>query len=259
MSFKGKVAVVTGAGSGIGEATALQLQKEGCKVALVGRTKEKLEKVLEKFDKDGGEGLVTSGDQSKQQDMDKIYQEVRDKWGKIDYVVVNAGVNGKWAPLEELTLEDYDKVYNINVKGTFVVIQRAVPHMNKGGSIVVVSSVNGTRTFGNTGATIYASSKAAQVAMAKMLAVELSFRYQIRVNVVCPGQIDTDIEEASEKVHLDHLRPHIMFPQGDNPLTRQKGGSSDQVADTITFLLSDKAKHVNGTEMWIDGGASLIF
>jgi NAD(P)-dependent dehydrogenase (short-subunit alcohol dehydrogenase family) len=144
------------------------------------------------------------------------------------------------------------------VTGTFLTIQYAVPHLKKrGGAVVITSSVNGTRTFSNTGATAYSTSKAAQVAMGKMLALELADS-RVRVNIICPGAITTNIEESTEKRHLEEIQEPAEYPEGSIPLTDGSPGSAEQVAQLVLFLVSDASSHITGTEMWIDGGSSLL-
>ena len=258
MLLKDKVAVITGAGSGIGRATALLLAKEGAKVATIDRTLEKSQKTVDQIKQAGGEGMVTIADISQpeqvQHSMDKIAQE----WGTIDFVFANAGINGVWAPLEELSPDEWKKTISINLDGTFYTLKYAVPYLKKqGGSVVITASVNGTRMFSNTGATAYASTKAAQVTFTKMTALELA-KHKIRVNVICPGAITTEIDDNTEREDLEDIREPVEFPQGEIPLTDGKPGSSEQVAQLILFLMSDASSHITGTEVWIDGGQSLL-
>ncbi len=127
--------------------------------------------------------------------MQAAVQQTVDAWGRIDIVVANAGVNGVWAALEEITPEEWDHTLDINLKGTFLTVKYALPWLKKqGGSVIVVSSVNGTRMFSNSGATAYSCSKAAQVAFTKMMALELA-PHKVRVNCICPGWIRTEIGE----------------------------------------------------------------
>ncbi len=178
--------------------------------------------------------------------------------GKLNCVFANAGINGVWAPIEQLTLEEWQKTIDINLTGTFLTIQKAVPALKKqGGSIIVTSSINGTRTFSNAGATAYSTTKAGQVAMTKMLALELG-QFNIRVNVICPGAIDTSIEESTEKRAIETVAVPAEFPEGDIPLTHGKPGTSEQVAQLVGFLASEASSHITGTEIWIDGGQSLL-
>ncbi len=257
-SLQGKVALVTGAGSGIGEATAIRLAKEGVKVAALGRTADELDKVVQAIERNGGEALAITADISQAEEMQTAVETIIENWDRLDIVLANAGINGLWAPIEDLTSDDWDKTMDINLKGTFLTIKYAVPYLKKqGGSVIVTASVNGTRMFSNTGATIYATSKAGQVAMTKMLALELA-SHRVRVNVICPGAIDTSIDENTDRENLEAIQEPVEFPEGKIPLTDGKPGTSEQVADLVYFLASDLSSHITGTEMWIDGGQSLL-
>src|SRR5690606_22050822 len=133
----------------------------------------------------------------------------------------------------------------------------ALPLLKRqGGAVVIVSSVNGTRMFSNSGASAYASSKAAQVAFSRMTALELA-KHRIRVNAICPGAIETQIDENTDRKDLDQAAEPVEFPAGKIPLTDGKPGSSEQVARLIWFLVSDLSDHITGAEVFIDGGQSL--
>ena len=176
----------------------------------------------------------------------------------MDIVFANAGINGVWASLEELEPEEWDKTININLTGTFLTVKYAVPYLKRqGGSVIITSSVNGTRIFSNTGATAYSCTKAAQVAFTKMVALELA-QDRIRVNVICPGAIDTNIDENTERRDLEEITEPVEFPEGKIPLTDGKPGTSQQVAQLVLFLASEASSHITGTEVWIDGGESLL-
>ncbi|HEV2132338.1 MAG TPA: SDR family NAD(P)-dependent oxidoreductase [Longimicrobiaceae bacterium] len=258
MQLSGRVALITGAGSGIGKAAAKLLAKEGARVAGLGRSEEELKETIEEIREAGGEAIPVVADISEVKAMQDAYRKVIDEWGRLDIVFANAGINGVWAPIEELEPEEWDKTLNINLRGTFLTIKYAVPHLKKqGGSIIVTSSVNGTRMFSNTGATAYATSKAGQVALTKMLAVELG-QDRVRVNVICPGAIETSIDENTEQRDLEHVRVPVEFPEGEIPLTHGEPGSSEQVARLVLFLASDASDHISGTEIWIDGAQSLL-
>lgn len=257
MQLSGKVAYVTGAGSGLGKAAAIKLAQEGAKVACLSRTPTQINEVAAEINAAGGEAIAILGDVAKPEDMQAAVQTIIDTWGRLDIVVANAGINGKWASLEDLTPEDWDTTLDINLKGTFLTVKYAVPYLKQqGGAIVVVSSVNGTRMFSNTGATAYSCSKAGQVAFTKMTAVELA-PHKVRINVICPGWITSEIRDNTE-LHNQEIRWPVQYPQGTIPLTHGKPGSSEQVADLIFFLSSDMSSHLTGTEMWIDGGQSLV-
>jgi NAD(P)-dependent dehydrogenase (short-subunit alcohol dehydrogenase family) len=253
-----RVALVTGAGSGIGAASAKRLALAGAKVALVGRDEKELEETAASVRKAGSEALSLVADISDEKALQKAYDEVSKIWGRLDIVFANAGINGVWAPLDELTLQDWQKTIDINLTGTFLTVKLALPLLKRqGGSVIVTSSVNGTRMFSNTGATAYACTKAAQVAFTKMVALELA-KHKIRVNVICPGAITTKIDENTERRDLEKVKEPVEYPEGEIPLTDGEPGSSEDVAELVLFLASDNAKHITGTEMWIDGGQSLL-
>lgn len=257
MQLEGRVALITGAGSGIGQAAAVLLGKDGARIAAISRTEDELQKTVDLVRARGGDGAVFTADVSDDEQMRAVVEAVAEKWGRIDIVFANAGVNGVWAPLEDLSTEEWDRTLAINLRGTFLTVKYALPYLKKrGGSIVVTASVNGTRVFSNTGATAYACSKAAQVAFTKMLALELA-PHQVRINVICPGAIATEIEENTEHRGIEDLGVPVEFPRGWHPL-RGEPGTSMQVARLVHFLASDASDHITGTEMWVDGGESLI-
>ena len=258
MELKGRVALVTGAGSGIGAAAAVRLARAGARVALVGRTADELEQVARRIRDAGGEARVAVADVSDVEQIRRATEETVAAWGRLDVVFANAGINGVWAPLEELEPEEWDRTLATNLRGTFLTVKYAVPHLKKqGGSVIVTSSINGTRVFSNTGATAYSTSKAGQVAFTKMIALELA-KHRVRANVICPGAIETEIEESTEKRDLERVEEPAEYPAGEVPLTGGKPGTSEQVAELVLFLASDASSHVTGTEVWIDGAQSLL-
>ncbi|HET8656866.1 MAG TPA: SDR family NAD(P)-dependent oxidoreductase [Longimicrobiaceae bacterium] len=257
MLLEGRVALVTGAGSGIGRATALLLAREGARVAALSRTEEELREVVDEIQAGGGEGMVVTADVSQADEVRSAVDRVAGRWGRLDVVFANAGVNGVWAPLEELAPEEWSRTIAINLGGTFHTVKYAAPLLKKqGGSVVITASINGTRVFSNTGATAYACSKAAQVAFAKMTALELA-PHRVRVNVICPGAITTEIQDNTEHRDDAGLGVPVEFPEGWHPL-RGAPGTPEQVARLVLFLASDAADQITGTEVWIDGGESLV-
>lgn len=252
-----RVAFISGGGSGIGQAAAAKLARCGLRVALAGRTAEELEDVADSIGREGGRAMAVECDVSDEESVVSAIATTVETWGRLDVVVANAGVNGTWAGIDDLTVTDFRSTLDINLVGTFATIKHAVPHLRKqGGSVVVTSSVNGTRIFSNSGATAYSSSKAGQVALAKMLAVELG-PDKIRVNVICPGAIETEIDDNTDARNEDVKIP-VDFPEGQIPLTGHRSGSAEQVGELIAFLASDAADHISGTEVWIDGAQSLL-
>jgi NAD(P)-dependent dehydrogenase (short-subunit alcohol dehydrogenase family) len=258
MELQGRVALVTGAGAGIGEAAAKRLAAEGAKVGVLSRTKDEVEGVSNGINWNGGEALPLVADISDPQAVESAYRQVIERWGRLDIVFANAGINGVWTSIEDLTPDEWDQTLDINLKGTFLTVKYAVPHLKtRGGSIIVTSSVNGTRMFSNTGASAYATSKAGQVAFTKMVALELA-KHRIRVNVICPGAIETQIDENTERRELEKVQEPVEFPEGQIPLTDGTPGSAMDVAELVLFLASDRSRHISGTEMWIDGAQSLL-
>ena len=255
--MRDKVAFISGAGSGIGQAAASLLAQRGARVALAGRTPEELDEVAEDIGRAGGSAITVACDVSDEESVRSAVATTVEKWGRLDVVVANAGVNGTWAGIDDLTVDEFRSTLDINLVGTFTTIKYAVPHLRRrGGSVIITSSVNGTRIFSNSGASAYSSSKAGQVALAKMLAVELG-PDKIRVNVICPGAIRTEISDNTSAEN-DDVKIAVEFPEGNIPLTGGESGSAQQVGELIAFLASDQASHISGTELWIDGAQSLL-
>jgi NAD(P)-dependent dehydrogenase (short-subunit alcohol dehydrogenase family) len=258
MDLDGRVALVTGAGSGLGEAAALALADEGANVVLVSRTKEELDAVAAKVSAKGREALVFPADTADEKAMETLFAEIRSRFGRLDFVFANAGVNGTWAPIDELKPEEWDETIRINLRGTFLTIHFAVPLMKAtGGSIAITSSINGTRTFTTAGASAYSTTKAGQLALGQMLALELA-KHRIRVNVVCPGAIESEISDNTKKRATDKAKVPAKFPEGTVPLTSGEPGTAQEVADLVVFLASDRSRHISGTPIWIDGAQSLL-
>lgn len=252
-----RAALITGASSGIGRATAILFAQEGALVGLLGQDDKALQEVKTEVEKAGGKGLILQADISQPDKVAAAVEQFVSAAGRLDVVFANAGINGVWAPLHEISPEEWRRTIDVNLNGTFYTLKYAIPHLKKGSSVIVCSSVNGTRIFSNPGATAYACSKGAQAIMVKMLAVELG-RRGIRVNAVCPGFTDTEIQEKTEKRDIEELEKFAQFPEGVIPLTGKTPASADQVAEVVLFLATDRSDHVNGTELWVDGGESLV-
>lgn len=253
-----RVALVTGGGSGLGAAAARALARDGARVGLISRTKSEVDQVAAEITEQGGEALPLRADVVDAQAVTDAISQIRERWGRLDIVFANAGVNGVWAPLEKIQLREWNETLAINLTGTFLTVQAALPLLKvRGGSVIVTSSVNGTRMFSNTGATAYACSKAAQVAFAKMIAVELG-AFRVRVNVICPGAIESRIDDNTEKRDVEKVKPPVEFPEGPIPLTGSQPGRAEQVGELVSFLASDASDHISGTEIYIDGAQSLL-
>lgn len=253
------VALITGAGSGIGRASALSLAAAGYRIGALGHAGDELTAVVREIEAKGQTALALPADISDESQMHDAVAKLMNRYGRLDAVVANAGINGTWAPVDELTLAEWNKTLSVNLTGTFLTIKMAVPHLKKagGGSIVVVSSINGTRTFTTPGATAYTATKAAQVAIVQQLALELA-RHHIRINAVCPGEIDTRIEDNTSRRNEEKTAIPVIWPDGQVPLTEGRPGRSEDVAEIITFLASNKARHMTGSPVWVDGGQGLL-
>lgn len=257
--LEAQVALVTGAGSGIGKATALLLGSHGATVGVLSRTREEVEEVSRAIAAAGGKAIPLVADTSREDEMRSGVARLIDKTGKLDIVVANAGINGTWAPIDDLAPREWDLTMAVNLRGTYLTLHFTVPHLKTGGggSVIVVSSINGTRTFSTPGATAYSAAKAGQLAMVQQLALELG-KHRIRVNAVCPGAIETEIEQSTVTRHTEETRVPVTWPDGDIPITGGAAGKSRDVAEAILFLASRRSRHITGTPLWIDGGQGLL-
>jgi 3-oxoacyl-[acyl-carrier protein] reductase len=246
MRLENKVAIITGAGSGIGKETALLFAKEGAKVALVGRNMEKLEEVCQKIIENGGIAIFKSGDVSLREDMVEIVNKVMNEFGRIDILVNNAGVS-KDALITKMTKEQWNGVINTDLTGAFNCIQAAVDIMiNQGSGVIInVSSISGI--YGNIGQVNYASAKAGLIGMTKTLAKELG-KKGIRVNAVAPGFTVTPMTSAVPEKILNMMIEKIPLRRLAEPI---------DIANAYLYLASDEARYVNGAVICVDGGLTI--
>lgn len=260
MLLENRVALITGAGSGIGKGAALLLAKEGARVGALGRTESSIAEIVGDIRQVGGDAIPLVADVSKSNQVEAAVKQVIDHWGRLDIVLANAGIDGTMGPITEITAEDYDEIMDINLKGTFLAIKHSVPFLGKqGGSIIIVSSVNGTRMFSNTQMAIYGASKAGQSALGKMLALQLA-QDHIRINVICPGYVESGIGRTIRLRRVYSVHRHTRFADGTIPLLHNHngGGKPEQVAQLVLFLASDLSDFITGSEIFIDGGELLM-
>jgi len=258
-SLVGKVALITGAASGLGEATVRLLAACGAKVAAVDRDEAALQRVVDDITNSGGSALALKADVTSADQLAAAVEQINQAWGRLDIVVANAGINGVWAPLEEIEPEEWDQTLNINLKGTFLTVRACTDLLKNtgGGSVILMSSGMGTRMFSTSGSSAYATSKAGMVAFGRMIALELA-RHKIRVNTICPGAFATNIVKSTTFRNNRNLHLPVLFPDGKVPLTGGPNGSPIQVARVVWFLASDLSDFVTGTEVYVDGGQSLL-
>jgi NAD(P)-dependent dehydrogenase (short-subunit alcohol dehydrogenase family) len=257
--LQNQVAVVTGAGSGIGRAAALKLAQNGGKIALVDLHKENVEEVKRQIEEMGSEALVLEANVSHPKEVENCYKRIIDQWGRLDVIFANAGINGEVAPIEDMDPDDWNLTISNNLTSTFLTVKYAIPHLKtNGGSIIITSSINGNRIYKNIGMSAYSTSKIGQMGFGKMAALELA-NYGIRVNIICPGAIQTNINENTwkETENLKKVEIPIEYPKGNQPL-EHKAGKTEQVADLVLFLASKQSNHITGSEIYIDGAESLL-
>jgi NAD(P)-dependent dehydrogenase (short-subunit alcohol dehydrogenase family) len=246
--LEAKVAVVTGGNSGIGLATAKRLQQEGARVAITGRSKKTLDEAVRTI---GNGVLAIQADVAKLTDLDKLYTEVSQKLGKIDVLFVNAGV-AKFGTLAETSESAFDEQFDINIKGAYFTIQKALPLLNDGASIILNTSVADSQ--GQVGTSAYSASKAALRSLARTAAAELAPR-GIRVNTVAPGPIVTPIfgKTGLSQEAMDEFAQQLVAK-----VPMKRFGQPEEVAATVAFLASQDASYITGVEINVDGGKGQI-
>lgn len=238
--FDNKTVVITGGGSGMGLATAQAFLAENANVAICGRTQEKLDKAAETLGKPDNI-LTCAVDVSKPNELEKMYDLVSKKFGKINIVFANAGI-GDLTGIEDCDEATFDKIVGTNFKGVFFTVQKALPHMNDGGAIVLNASL--TQHQGLANMTVYAATKAAVSQMARSLATLLLPR-GIRVNAISPGVIATEMTEQAAGEMTEGLMQQI--PMG-------RLGQPEEIAKAVLFLASEDASYIAGEDLLVDGG-----
>ncbi len=246
--LEGKTALVTGGNSGIGLATAKEFVNEGAYVFVTGRREAELAVAVEEIAKN-----VTGvqGDVSNLGDLDRLFARIKQEKGKLDIVFANAGV-ARYAPIGKITEELYDSIFNVNVKGLLFTVQKALPLLPDGASIILNASIVASKGFSSN--SVYSATKAAVRSFARTWTVDLKDR-RIRVNAVSPGSIDTpglsDLLASSETGEQRRKMISTMVPLG-------RFGTPDEIAKAVVFLASDDSTYVTGTELFVDGGFAQV-
>ncbi|GAA0135223.1 SDR family NAD(P)-dependent oxidoreductase [Paenibacillus sp. YSY-4.3] len=256
--LSGKTVLVTGGGSGIGRAAAELLAEYGAQVCVADINLDGAVETVDPILAAGGEALAVPCDLTKPSDVQQAVQSAVEQWGKLDGVFANGGIVGDLTSIEEMEPENWDQVMDTNLKGTFLTVKYSVPHLKRqGGSVVITSSVSGNRVISQVGMSAYSTSKGALTTFAQMAALELA-GYGIRVNTICPGGVKTNIQASiDEKPALEAVELPVHLPHGGMPL-EHRPASPKQVAELVSFLLSDRSSHITGTDVYIDGAESLL-
>jgi NAD(P)-dependent dehydrogenase (short-subunit alcohol dehydrogenase family) len=247
--LEGKTALITGGSSGIGLATAKRFVNEGAYVFITGRRQGELETAVSQI---GQNVTAVQSDVSKMADLDKLYAAVKKQKGKLDIVFANAGT-GSFAPLGQISEEHFDKQFGVNVKGLLFTVQKALPLLQPGASIVLNASI--VSATGSPAFSVYSATKAAVRSFARTWSVDLK-EQKIRVNAISPGIIPTPGYNTSLGVTQEEVDQYVHSSLGDIPLGRP--GTADEIAKAVLFLASDDSSYVTGIELFVDGGLAQI-
>ena len=250
MKLHGKVAVITGGNSGIGLATAREFKANGAELVIFGRNRHTLDDAVASL---GSNVLAVQGDVRTLGDIDRLFEQTARKFGKIDVLVANAGI-AKFAPLDSLPEALFDELCDIHFKGTFFTVQRALPHMRDGSSIILVGSADSDK-LGRIGTSIYSAAKAAVRSLARSMAVELLPR-GIRVNVLSPGMTDTPI--ISREGGAPGMTPEQLAAVITSTIPMRRRGAPEEMAKAALFLASADSSYCLGSEIVLDGGMTQL-
>ena len=246
--FTGKVALVTGGNGGLGLATAKRFVTEGATVYITGRRQKELDSAVREI---AGGAFAIQGDISNLDDLDRMFATIRERSGRLDILFANAGI-GEFVPLGQITEAHFDKIFDVNVKGTVFTVQKALPLMSNGGTIVIngsMVSIKGMPAF-----SVYAATKAALRSFARTWSVDLKGR-GIRINVVSPGTVITPGYKRSglSDAQIEQIKEGVAATA---PLGRV--GTDHEIAGAVVFLASDDSSYMTGSDLFVDGGAAQV-
>jgi len=247
--LEGKVAVITGGSSGIGLATAKRFVQEGAYVFITGRRKSELDSAVKEI---GGNVTAIQGDVSKLPDIDKLYAAVKKEKAKLDIIFANAGT-GEFSLLGQISEDHFDKQFDVNVKGLLFTVQKALPLLQPGASIVLNASIVSIK--GNAAFSVYSATKAAVRSFARTWCVDLKDR-KIRVNAISPGVVPTPGYNTSLGMTPEQVDQFVQSSIGGIPSGRP--GTTDEIANAVLFLASADSSYINGIELFVDGGLAQI-
>jgi NAD(P)-dependent dehydrogenase (short-subunit alcohol dehydrogenase family) len=249
MTLTDKVAVITGGNSGIGLATAQEFIQNGAHVTIFGRNQHTLNETVARL---GHDTLAIQGDVRRLADLDRLFTYTAQRFGKVDILVANAGI-AKFAPVAQFPEELFDELCDILFKGVFFTIQRALPHLRDGASVIIVGTAEAPRE-GRLGTSIYTAAKAAVRALARSLSFEFLPR-RIRVNVINPGMTDTPI--ITREGGPPGMTPEAIAATITSTIPVRRRGTPEEIAKAILFLASDDSSYCLGSELLTDGGIQL--
>ena len=248
-----RVALITGASSGIGRATAEAFAAQGARVVLAARRQDELASLVTAIETRGGKATAIKTDVSASKDVERMVAHAIEAFGRLDYAVNNAGIEGQWAGITDLAEDEWDRVLDINLKGTFLCMKyeaRAMLDRGHGGAIVNIGSVNSFLGFPTGSA--YVTSKHGLIGLTTSVSAELAPQ-GIRVNLVCPGFIDTPMHRRARAMFGDELYDKRLLPS----VHLRRAGRPEEIARSILFLCSDDASYITGTTLTPDGGFTL--
>ena len=246
--LEAKVALITGGNSGIGLATAKRFVNEGAYVFITGRRKEELNAAVKEI---GKNVTAVQGDVSNLADLDRLFVQIKKEKSKLDIVFANAGV-AKYSPLGKITEEFYDSIFDINVKGVLFTVQKALPLLRDGASIILNASIVASKGFSSN--SVYSATKAAVRSFARTWTTDLKDR-RIRVNAVSPGPIDTPgLNELLASSETGDQRKKMI----SNAMPLGRLGTPDEIAKAVVFLASDDSSYITGAELFVDGGFAQV-
>jgi len=251
--MNGRVSLITGASSGIGRATAEAFAAKGASVVVAARREEDLASLVTEIEARGGKAAAVRTDVSATRDVEHMVAHAIETFGRLDYAVNNAGIEGRFAGITDLAEEDWDGVLNINLRGVFLCLKyeaRAILNCGKGGAIVNVGSINSFLGFPSGSA--YVASKHGLIGLTTSVSAELA-PHGIRVNLVCPGIIDTPMHHRARKLLGDEVYDTAVLPS----VHLRRAGRPEEIARSIVFLCSDEASYITGTTLTPDGGFTL--
>jgi NAD(P)-dependent dehydrogenase (short-subunit alcohol dehydrogenase family) len=248
-SLKGKVALITGGSSGIGFATAKRFAAEGAFVYITGRRQTELDRAVLEV---GANITAIRGDAANLADLDSVFEAIRQQHGRLDIVFANAGT-GEFTPLGQITEEHFDKLFDVNVKGMLFTVQKALPLLRDGSSIVLNASIVSSK--GNPAFSVYSATKAAVRSFARTWSVDLRGR-NIRVNAISPGVIPTPGFNTSLGLSNEQVEQFVQGFLPGIPLGRT--GTTDEIANAVLFLASTESSYITGIELYVDGGMAQI-